>query len=138
MSSDQIEQPSTLKDAALAYLTSLSNAKREAMTPPVMNFVRWYGAGQLLNTLAGPKLANHAAGQPSNEDGLAKVKAVREFLNFATKRGWVEVGLSSHLKIKRTQSKFSARSVSRPVVVDKLVLTPEQKAGMETELNALK
>jgi transcription elongation factor GreA len=62
MSPNESEKPSSLTDAAIAYLAALSAAKRETVTPAVMNFVRWYGGNHPIERLAPPKLGEYAEG----------------------------------------------------------------------------
>jgi transcription elongation factor GreA len=137
MSPNEGEKPSNLTEAAMAFLTSLSAAKRETVTPAVMNFVRWYGGGHSLDRLSPPKLAEYAEGQPAGNEGAAKIKAVREVLAYAVKKGWMETNLGVHLKAKKTPARAKPDTV-RPAAIERLVLTPEKQTGMHAEMAALK
>lgn len=131
--------PVNLGEAAANYLSALSNAKREAVSQAVMNFVRWYGVNHKPDNIAPHRLAKYAESQPANTDGADKVKAVREFLNSISKAGLSDKGLSSHLKVKRLKSKHLAKaSVKKQNQADSLELTPDQKVQMESELSDLK
>lgn len=131
--------PANLGEAAARYLATLSNAKREAVSQAVMNFVRWYGVSHKPDNIAPHRLAEYAEGQPANVEGADKVKAIREFLNSISKAGLVDKGLSSHLKVKRLKSKTLARtSAKKQNQAESLELTSEQKAQMESELSVLK
>jgi transcription elongation factor GreA len=98
MSPNEGEKPGNLNEAAIAFLASLSAAKRETVTPAVMNFVRWYGGSNSLDRLSPPKLAEYAEGQAPGEEGASKLKAVRELLAYATKNEWTKSNLGVHLK----------------------------------------
>lgn len=137
MSSNESEKPSNLTDAALAFLASLSAAKRETVTPAVMNFVRWYGGGHDISRLAPPKLGEYGEGQPAGEEGAARLKAVREFLAYAAKNGWVETGLGTHIKAKKAPARLKTAAVRAPEV-ERLVLTPEKQSAMQAEVAAIK
>jgi len=136
MSSTQTEKPLNLTEAAVAFLSSLSAGKREAVTPAVMNFVRWYGGGHDISRLSPPKLAEYAEGQSAGAEGASKVKAAREFLAYVAKSSWTEVNLGGHMKAKKSPIRASASSV-RPAI-ERLALTPEKKIEMESETATLK
>jgi transcription elongation factor GreA len=139
MSSGINTNPANLGEAAATYLTALSNAKREAVSQSVMNFVRWYGVSHKPDSLSPHRLAEYADGQPASPDGAERVKAVREFLNSISKAGIIDKGLSSHLKGKRVKSKTLAKATAKKQNQSTgLELTPEQKAQMEAELAVLK
>ncbi|KTB48462.1 transcription elongation factor GreA [Dehalogenimonas alkenigignens] len=136
MTEIQNDRPADLTDAAVAYLGSLSSGKREAVTPAVMNFVRWYGAHQSIDKIAPPKLGEYAESQPSGEDGAAKIKAVREMLAYAARQNWISSEMSGHLKVRKVVARVRSAN-SRPAV-EKLVLTTEKQAEMTAELTGLK
>ncbi|AKG53720.1 transcription elongation factor GreA [Dehalogenimonas sp. WBC-2] len=137
MTSEKSNQPSTLVDAALRYLASLSAAKRESVTPAIMNFVRWYGGDKSVGTLSALKLSEYASGQPAGEEAASKLRTVKDLFLYFGKQGWTETSMSTHLKIKRTPVKV-AGTARRSASVDKLVLTPEKQNELETELALLK
>jgi transcription elongation factor GreA len=138
MSSNYVEKPSNLADAGIAYLASLSAAKREAVTPSVMNFVRWYGGNYQVETLSPPKLGEYAEGQPAGEDSAERIKVVKEFLAYAAKNSWTESNLGLHLKTKKTPSRFKVNNAVRMPVIERLVLTPDKQTQMQNETAALK
>ncbi|PPD58873.1 transcription elongation factor GreA [Dehalogenimonas etheniformans] len=138
MTLNETQPPSNLTDAAVAYLGTLSAAKREAVTPGVMNFVRWYGGGNRIENLSPPKLGEYAEGQPSGGDGAERIKAVREFLSFAAKKGWTELNFGVHLKAKKPPLRLKAAATMKLPEVERLVLTPEKQAEMHHELSGLK
>jgi len=137
MSSTNIEKPANLADAGVAYLASLSAAKRETVTPAVMNFVRWYGGNHPVERLAAPKLGEYAEGQPVGEDSAERLKVIREFLAFAAKNAWTEANLGVHLKAKKVPARLKTSNVKAPAV-ERLVLTPAKQANMQHELVTLK
>ncbi|MEN8614384.1 GreA/GreB family elongation factor [Dehalogenimonas sp. THU2] len=137
MSPENTNKPLTLTEAAVAYLASLSAAKRQVMTPAVMNFVRWYGGNHTLNNLSAPKLADYAAAQPAGEEAAAKLKAVKEMLSYSVKNGWIEASLGAHVKLKKSPLR-SVSAARKPAKVEQLVLTTAKKAEMDNELAALK
>ncbi|APV44320.1 transcription elongation factor GreA [Dehalogenimonas formicexedens] len=138
MTPNEIQLPSNLADAAVAYLGTLSPAKRDAVTPAIMNFVRWYGGGNQIENLSPPKLGEYADGQPSGADGGERMKALREFLGFAAKKGWTETNYGIHLKAKKSPSRLKAAAAVRLPEVERLVLTPEKQTAMQQELSGLK
>lgn len=127
-----------LGDAAADYLAGLSKSKQETNSSAVRNFVRWYGSTQCIVNLSSYKLEEYSRAQQSAEDGANKIKAVREFMKHAVKKGWINKELPVHLKIKKTTVKKKPVKVTRPNDIEKLVLTPEKKQEMETELSGLK
>lgn len=136
MTEIQTERPADLTDAAITYLGSLSSSKREAVTPAVMNFVRWYGAHHSIEKIAPPKLGEYAESQPSGEDGAAKIKAVREMLAYAARKDWIPSELPGHLKVRKVGARV--RSANTRPAVEKLVLTTGKQAEMLAEVAALK
>ena len=137
MTSEKSNRPSTLVDAALRYLASLSAAKRESVTPAIMNFVRWYGGAKPLSTFSAIKLSEYASGQPAGEEAASKLRTIKELLVYFGKQGWTETSMNAHLKIKKTPVKVSG-TARRPASIEKLVLTPEKQNELETELALLK
>ena len=138
MTPNEVEMPSNLTDAAVTYLGYLSAAKREGITPAIMNFVRWYGGSNQIENLAPPKLGEYAEGQPSGEDGSERIKAIREFLGFAAKKGWTEQNFGIHLKAKKSASRLKIAASIKLPEVERLVLTPEKQNQMQQELSGLK
>ena len=137
MSLNEGEKPANLDEAAIAFLASLSVAKRETVTPAVMNFVRWYGGNQTLDRLSPPKLAEYAEGQSPGEEGATKLKAVRELLAYATKKEWTGNNLGVHLKAKKSPIRARA-AIERPAAIERLVLTMDKQAEMQAEVITLK
>jgi transcription elongation factor GreA len=138
MTPNEIETPSNLADAAVAYLGSLSVGKRDSLTPSIMNFVRWYGGGNQIENLSPPKLAEYAEGQPASPDGAERIKAIREFLGFAAKKNWTSFNFGIHLKAKKSASRSKINALVKMPEVERLVLTPEKQTGMQNELSLLK
>jgi transcription elongation factor GreA len=137
MSSTEFEKPTTLAEAAVLFLGTLSATKRENITPAIMNFVRWYGGGQPIVNLSPPKLAEYGEGQPAGEEGAAKIKTVRELLAFMAKNEWASANFSSHLKAKRSPIKAKP-SLSRAPSQESVSLTPDKQLEINVELETLK
>ena len=138
MTPNETEIPSNLTDAAITYLGSLSASKRESLTPSIMNFVRWYGGSHQIENLSPPKLGEYALGQPTGEDGTERIRAIREFLGFAAKKGWTGLNFGIHLKAKKTPARFKISAAAKLPEIERLVLTPEKQNDMQRELSRLK
>ena len=86
----------TVESAAVAYLGSLSSAKRTKDEAAVQKFVRWSGRQRPLRELS-----------PLDVDAFSRTvtapegAALRGFLSYAYKQRIIPSGLASHVKVKK-------------------------------------
>jgi len=141
MTSSDIPQPAsdslTIGELAAQFLITLSPEERPNVQQEIYKFVYWYGEGYPLARIAVHEVANYAEQITLSTIGIdKKLDAVKSLLAYAHKQGLTKVNLATHLKAKKTSSRFlSSSKRNTPVTVQ---LTSQGYSDMETELATLK
>lgn len=78
----------------------------------VSRFVSWCGRDRKVGELSPAEVADYAqSAVGGGVESAKKLGPVREFLSFLKKEGWIETGLSAHLRVPRGR-RSTARSAS--------------------------
>ncbi len=126
----------TLTEAARHYLEALADGERLAGQAEVQRFVRWWGADRTCAQLRGHDVANYAETLTGSiTDASGRAETVRKFLAFAKKAGYTSTNLGTHLRLRKTATKRSARAAAP---AQEFEMTIEQKVALEDEVASLK
>lgn len=127
----------TLGEAVTKYIASakkIDDTQRQELT----NFIRWFGTTKVVSSddFRENDVADYSESlSPSGTDYRERVEAVKAFLSYARKEGWLSENLAAKVKIKKTRS-VQARVRQREE--KKVPMTREGFEGMQKELEELK
>ncbi len=125
-----------LGEAASRFRNGLAPEKRAASQQVVSRFVRWYGRERSFGGLTAPKVASYAETlSQSDTDYAGTLELLRAFLVFARKKGRSQIGLSTHLKAKKSKTVSSGGGRGLP---KEIILTAEGMAALKVEIDGLK
>lgn len=128
-----VENP-TLGEAVAQYLTAAARKLTDLDRQELNNFIRWFGAGKPVATFKESDVADYSEGlSPSDTDYRDRVDAVKAFLSYARKEGWVSDNLAAKVKIKKAKSVTSKQPEQK-----KVPMTREGFERMQQELGELK
>jgi transcription elongation factor GreA len=133
------EKSCTIGEASAEFLISLSNEERVKTQPEVTKFVRWYGDRRPMAELSAQEVENYSNRLTATISELpGKIDPIKEFLNFAYKKGFNKSKLAVHLKAKRSAaSRTISSSFKRPEPAS-ATLSPEGHAALASELKKLR
>ena len=125
----------TLGEVVENYLESLKQEEKALQQRAILRFVQWYGRERLLSALTAHDLASYAA-QLSSMDAEVeqKLKPIKTFFNFASKKKWLKSGLAVHLRARKKARKKGMAGKK----VEVTTLTRQGLEKLEGELAALK
>lgn len=126
-----------LGEAASIYLASISVEKRTVSQQEIYRFNRWFGRDRLFNNIRPSEIDNYAEQASRSDAGHAdKLALVRAFLSYATKKGWSEINLGSHLKAKK--GKTRSTPTGRKENIEPISVTKVGYEKLQAELSSLK
>jgi transcription elongation factor GreA len=125
----------TLSNAAGQFLETLPPDELEARRAEVQRFVRWAGADRTIDQLRGQEVANYAEMLTGGvADPSARAETVRAFLAFAKKSDLTSSNLGTHLRLRKSTSKGSAKANA----VQEVQLSEAEHSALADELASLK
>ena len=132
-------EPMSIRDAVGLYLTNLKPKDSQPHTQQeLFRFVHWCGPDRTLPQL-GPSEIEHyveqAGGSGTAPQAAERLRAVKNFLTFARKKGFIEDNLAQHVRIRKSKSKFGR---SRESDRDLIKLTPEGHAELVLQVDKLR
>jgi len=131
----EIVQSVTIGEAALSFLTGLSPDERKESQQEVNRFSTWYGKEQPISKLTVYEVASYGEKViASHANPAQRLAPVRALLTYAKKEKMIEVGLASHLGIRKTSSK----TLPSQKPLNREPMTPETHTRLQAELQALK
>lgn len=123
----------TLQDANNHYLRSARDAKTNGAA--IQHFVRWFGPDRVLQSLRPADIERYGE-ETSKSSGEAqrRLEAVRSFLAYAKKEGYVDVNLGLHLRLRRTGVSDSGGDA---LTADRIEVSAEGLSALQSELKEL-
>lgn len=92
-----------MDEAASLFVAKLSANDKAAGQIALGRFTAWYGHKKLMSKLTAPIVADYSNRlSPAATNYQKTLKLLRAFLTRAKKEGWIEQGLSGHLKARRS------------------------------------
>ena len=126
-----IEQTSTLAEAADAFLTRLPPEERGKVQAEVLKFVRWLGSSRQVQDVSPVDVASYG-----EQITAAAAKPLRSFLTYVRKKSSSSIALAPHLRAKKPSSKTVAFWQNGHQ--GQVTLTAEGYAKLDKELANLK
>jgi len=130
-------QELSLSGAASEFLAELPPEERGSSQQEIYKFARWFGWERSFSGLTAAGIESYAEQLSlSDTDYIRKFEIIRGFLAYAKKKGWSKTNLALHLKARKGKSK--ARTTVNKSSAEKVVLTQQGFAELETELATLR
>lgn len=124
----------SIAEAAQRYLTSLRPKARQEQAPEVWRFVEEMGRDTPIARLRPVDLERYSERNSTAADAQRRLEAVRGFMNFARRQGYISDNLGAHVRIRRT----TATNASEPPAGERVEMTAEGRAALERELEELR
>jgi transcription elongation factor GreA len=127
----------SLDEAAGGYLATLSSEEVGIRRQAVYKFVRWFGRERLINSIEAEEMSKfNRQIPPSVVEYKKQLDAVKNFLTFTRKKGWIKKNLAIYIKIKKVKTDLKAKTGHKAVTV--ISLTRSGYDSMKEELLELK
>lgn len=126
-----IEQTSTLAEAADTFLTHLPPEERGKVQVEVLKFVRWLGSSRQVQDVSPVDVASYG-----EQITPSAAKPLRSFLTYIRKKSSSSTSLAPHLRAKKTSSRTVA--VWQSSHQGQVTLTAQGYAKLESELASLR
>ncbi len=138
MTEAETEVDVTLGAAVDLFLASLKKGRTEAKQE-LAKFLRWFGREHIPGALTPPDLESYGeAATTSVVGGERNIKAVREFLTFAKKKGLVSTSLAQHVRVRRVSRGRRPSQRSASTTSNVVHLTAEGRKEKEEQLDWLR
>lgn len=131
-----MQQNILLDEAAITYLSTLSDEDKRESDLELNRFSWWFGKDKLVSELKPINIEEYTNWVSTlTKDPAKKLEPVRSFLIYLKKQGLVNTNLAIHLRVKKTVTKVSkSKKQSRNVHV----ITSQGREKLESELNELR
>ncbi len=93
----------TVQDAITEYVITILDEKKRIIHPELSKFARWIGASKSLTSLRPSDISPYSEtfGASASETNKQRVAAVKDFLNYAKKKGYIDVSLAPHIRVRK-------------------------------------
>lgn len=93
----------TVQDAITEYVITIPDEKKRSIHPELTKFARWIGAGNRLDSLRPSDISPYSEtfGASASETNKQRVAAVKDFLNYVKKKGYIDVSLAPHIRVRK-------------------------------------
>jgi transcription elongation factor GreA len=127
----------SLNEAASCFLGTLPSEEVAISQQVIYQFVRWFGRGRPMQSIAADEVAKYAQQiPPSVVEYKKKLDLIKAFLVYAGKEGWIKNNLAMYIKIKKEKPGLKANAGRKAVMA--VSLTREGYDSMKKELSQLK
>jgi transcription elongation factor GreA len=126
----------SIAEAAQRYLASLRPKARQEQAPEIWRFVEEMGRDTPLTRLRPVDLERYSERNSTAADAQRRLEAVRGFMNFARRQGYITDNLGAHVRIRRTTATGTA--TTDPAAGERVEITAEGRAALERELEELR
>ncbi len=140
MAPKQHHQPAdpetSLGDTATRFLLTVPSETSSETQQEVFKFIRWYGGERKIRTITSQEIANYSDQfQLPTVQAAAHLNAVKQFLSFAFKQGYIGSNLAAHIKVKKASVK--SQSSTSVKAEEEIVLTRQGYDELKKKLAAL-
>jgi transcription elongation factor GreA len=128
----------TLVQAVAKYLAASTKKIDETHRQELNNFIRWFGTEKVVSSdnLRENDIADYGESiAPTGTDYQGRVEAVKAFLIYARKAGWLSENLAAKLKVKKVKN---VKTALKQRAIKKVPMTHDGFNGMQKELEELK
>ena len=93
----------TVHDAITEYVMSIPDEKKRSIHPELTKFARWLGSTNTLDSLRPSDISPYSEtfGASASDTNKQRVTAVKDFLNYIKKKGYVDVSLAPHIRVRK-------------------------------------
>jgi len=130
----------SLLEVVGAYVASFkSKDNLESVHRELYRFVQWCGPDKKFDEVNPSDIGEYAeqvGGTGTSPQATERLQAVRNFLSFARKKGFIEVNLAQHVRIRK--SKTRSRTNKQQAGTDLIELTAQGHSDIVEQLEKLK
>jgi transcription elongation factor GreA len=128
-----------LGEAIESFVNSQKNGGAEARQT-LSRFLRWFGTDRTLATLTPADMEAYSVDASTETlSGSERIKAVRDFLQYSKKNGFIGTNLAFHVKLRRTPRQSRAQAARPSANNDEIFqLTAEGHAELLVNVEYLK
>ncbi len=126
----------SIAEAAQRYLASLRPKARQEQAPEIWRFVEEMGRDTPIIRLRPVDLERYSERNSTAADAQRRLEAVRGFMNFARRQGYITDNLGAHVRIRRTTA--TGATAADPALGERVEITAEGRAALERELEELR
>ena len=89
----------TVQDAITEYVMSIPDENKRIIHPELSKFARWIGGTNSLASLRPSDISPYSEtfGASASEANKLRIAAVKDFLNYAKKKGYIDISLAPHI-----------------------------------------
>lgn len=93
----------TVQDAITEYVITVPDEKKRSIHPELSKFARWIGASNLLSSLRPSDISPYSEtfGASASDANKQRVTAVKDFLNYVKKKGYIDISLAPHIRVRK-------------------------------------
>ena len=95
----------TVQDAITEYVIqdTIPDEEKRTIHPELTRFARWIGANNELSSLRPSDISPYSEtlGGSASEANKQRIAAIKDFLNYTKKKGYVSVSLAPHIRVRK-------------------------------------
>lgn len=93
----------SIQDAVTEYVITIPDSKKRMVHPELTKFARWIGPNITLESLRPSDISPYSEtfGASASDTNKQRVAAVKDFLNYVKKKGYIEISLAPHIRVKK-------------------------------------
>ena len=93
----------TVQDAITEYIMSIPDENKRLIHPELSKFARWIGGSNSLQALRPSDVSPYSEtfGASASDANKQRIAAVKDFLNYVKKKGYIDVSLAPHVRVRK-------------------------------------
>ena len=93
----------TVQDAITEYILSIPDENKRLVHPELSKFARWIGGTNSLAALRPSDVSPYSEtfGASASEANKMRIAAVKDFLNYVKKKGYIDISLAPHIRVRK-------------------------------------
>ena len=93
----------TVQDAITEYILSIPDENKRLIHPELSKFARWIGGTNSLAALRPSDVSPYSEtfGASASEANKLRIAAVKDFLNYVKKKGYIDISLAPHIRVRK-------------------------------------
>ena len=93
----------TVQDAITEYVMTIADEKKRMIHPELTKFARWIGGTHVLTALRPSDVSPYSEtfGTSASDANKQRVAAVKDFLNYVKKKGYIDISLAPHIRVRK-------------------------------------
>ena len=109
-----------LTSALAEYIQTVPENDKKQAQAELAKFSRWVGSDRLISTLAPPEIGEYSdivSARGTAPGATERLAAVKLFLAYLKKNGFIETGLAQHLRVRKGRSSAAKKTTAETMVV---------------------